>query len=412
MGIRHTKNGWRVDWRDEHGRRKRRTFDSRSAADYFLTQERAKIQGVKAKVLPMRIKFNEFVASWLEKVKRDCEERNKPRTYEWYEAIFRVHLNPILGSLDLSALTPAFLRGTPNNPGIKERLFSRGLSSKSVRNYLTSLGTILKDAYKQELIEKDLSAFLDRPRVIARMDNKRPFTQGEVALFLELCPRQHRFFYALSFFTGMRTGEVLALRFGDIDLLNQKIHVERSIDKNSRLTTTKTGQGRLIDITPHLRPYFSDWRHLKDIKNDLIFPGYHEQNLRSRVWIPILRKMQVAHRKPYVTRHTFASLMLSEGQPPAWVANMMGDNLETVLRSYAQWIPTDYKTDLMRPIRTPLDGHFLDTFEDTEQPFRKIATNSDTYMLRDMDSNHDSLGQSQVSCRWTIPHNVLIRLWI
>ena len=83
MGIKRVKSGWRVDWRDEYGRRQRRTFDSKTAADNFLTQDRAKIQAAKAKVLPMRIKFIEFATSWLENVKKDCEERNKPRTYEW-----------------------------------------------------------------------------------------------------------------------------------------------------------------------------------------------------------------------------------------------------------------------------------------------------------------------------------------
>ncbi len=405
VGINREKNGWRVDWRNEYGQRERRTFDSKTAADHFLIQEKAKVQGAKNKILPMRIRFKELADSWLKKVKKDCEERNKPRTYEWYEMIVRVHLNPLLGDYDLSDLSPSFLRGSPNKSGIKEKLFSKNLSSKSVRNYLTCLGTILNDAYKQELIEKELSTFLDLPKVISRTDNKRPLTQEEVASFFEICPQQYHLFYALSFFTGMRTGEVLALRFGDIDLRNQKIHAERTLDKNSgHITSTKTGEPRLIDITPHLQPFFTDWRHIKDIKGDLIFPGYHEQNLRNRVWMPILRKMKIAHRKPYVTRHTFASIMLSEGQPAAWVANMMGDNLQTVLRCYAQWIPTEYKKDLMRPIRSDLGGHFLDTLKHDEWSFIKNVLNSGTYILRDMDSNHDSVGQSHVSCRWTIPH--------
>jgi len=167
----------------------------------------------------------------------------------------------------------------------------------------------------------------------------------------------------------MRPGEVVALRFGDVDLLNQKIHVERAFSEG-HWTTPKTGKARLIDITPHLRPFLTSWRHLKDLKGDRIFPGYESHNLRNRVWIPTLRKMNVGYRKPYVTRHTFASMMLSEGQSPMWVANMMGDNLETVLRNYVQWVPTDYKMDLMRPIETGqnsvFDGHFLDTPDASE----------------------------------------------
>jgi len=155
----------------------------------------------------------------------------------------------------------------------------------------------------------------------------------------------------------MRHGEVLALRFGDIDLRSGKIHVERSLYEDQFLTP-KTGEGCVIDITPHLKPFFTNWRYLKDPQGDLIFPGYDLANLRKRVWMKVLREIGSSYRKPYVTRHTFAALMLSEGQPPAWVANVMGDTLETVLREYHRYIPTDYKETLMKPIDLDLEATF------------------------------------------------------
>lgn len=81
-----------------------------------------------------------------------------------------------------------------------------------------------------------------------------------------------------------------------------------------------------------------------------VIRGY-SHNMRTRFWVPLLHQLKLVYRKPYVTRHTFASIMLSEGQPSAWVAHTMGDNLQTVLRHYAQYIPTAYKSEFMKPIQ-------------------------------------------------------------
>jgi len=387
MAVRRITSGWQVDWRDEYERRRYRTFLSKDAAKDFLIKERARVLAAKHGDRPKRVTFKDFATNWLAKVKAECESRNKPDTYRWYESSLRVHLIPYFGDTYLADITRQVLQGSYDKPGLKEYLQNKGLKSKTARNQIMTLGTLLNDAYKKGLTEKNLKDYLEKPKVITETENKRPFSQEEVGLFFQHCPRDYHLYFAISFFAGMRTGEVMALRFGDIDLHNQKIHVERSLTRGN-FSTPKTGRGRIIDITPHLAPFFTSWRHLKDRRSDLIFPGYDKGNVRARVWIPTLRKMRVAYRKPYSTRHTFASMMLSEGQPPAWVAQMMGDRLETVLRHYHQWIPTEYKTELMRPIGG-FNGGYLAVATGTKKQGKQSSSKSDTYWVSGGDRTHD-----------------------
>lgn len=372
MAIKQVKRGWQCDWRDEYERRRYKTFISKTAAKDFLTREKARAQAAKHGTLPKRVTFLEFAYKWLQKVQVAAYERNKPRTYHWYKNSLETHLLPLLGDYDLSDLTPSLLRGTHKQAGVLDMLRKRDLGTKTIHNHMSTLGTLLREAYKQELTSKDLSAFLEKPKVIMSTENKRPFTHEEVGLFFQTCPREYHLYYATGIFAGMRTGEILALRFGDVDLRGNKIHVERAFTGGA-FTTPKTGKGRIIDIIPRLRPFFAGWRHLKDVGGDLIFPGYDKDSLRKRVWIPTLRKMNVAYRKQYATRHTFASIMLAEGQPASWVAYTMGDRLETVLRNYHQWIPTEYKTELERQIPGLPEGPLLDTLPENSGGFLAVA---------------------------------------
>ena len=68
-------------------------------------------------------------------------------------------------------------------------------------------------------------------------------------------------------------------------------------------------------------------------------------NLRNRVWYPTLDNADLRRRVMYQTRHTFASNMIQRGEDITWVARMMGDNVETVLRHYNRYIPRDDRRD-------------------------------------------------------------------
>ena len=86
-------------------------------------------------------------------------------------------------------------------------------------------------------------------------------------------------------------------------------------------------------------------------------------NLRKRIWYPALKLAELRSRTMYQTRHTFATLMLSTGENPAWIARMMGHtSVEMLFNKYSGYIPNlthqDGAAFLQKFYK---DGHFMDT---------------------------------------------------
>lgn len=69
-------------------------------------------------------------------------------------------------------------------------------------------------------------------------------------------------------------------------------------------------------------------------------PWLDDQQLRKGAWIPILEKVGVRYRHPYMMRHTYASMMVSAGENMAWIATQMGhSDISMIARVYGKWMP-------------------------------------------------------------------------
>jgi integrase len=67
-----------------------------------------------------------------------------------------------------------------------------------------------------------------------------------------------------------------------------------------------------------------------------------DRSIREKMWQPALRRAKVRYRRPYQTRHTYASMMLVAGENPMWVAKQMGHtDWSLTAKRYARWIPSD-----------------------------------------------------------------------
>jgi integrase len=83
-------------------------------------------------------------------------------------------------------------------------------------------------------------------------------------------------------------------------------------------------------------------------------------NLRNRVWYPALQRAKLRKRTMYQTRHTFASLMLSHGEDPLWVARMLGHtSLDMIFKHYGKFIRNRTRKDV---------GRFLEGMKEAEEP--------------------------------------------
>ena len=161
---------------------------------------------------------------------------------------------------------------------------------------------------------------------------------------------QFQNFYATAFFTGARSGELIGLRWEDIDFENQEIRIERSI-KMGEISTPKTENSfRVIDMLDSLVPYLEAQYSLTGKFNSYVFLNKHNEHyydikrIRYTDWKRTLIKCELDYRPIYHTRHTFASLMLSNNEDILWVSNMLGHTDSTMtLSKYSRYIKRDKK---------------------------------------------------------------------
>jgi integrase len=152
--------------------------------------------------------------------------------------------------------------------------------------------------------------------------------------------------YSFGFHAGLRTGEQIGLRRSDIDLENNRVFVRRSVSRGT-LKKTKSTKSRWVDLLPPARQALENQLALLNAPNGWVFPNpftmdrwANESKLTKR-WTAALAKAGVRYRRPYHTRHTYASMMLSAGENLMYVAGQMGHtDWHMLQKRYARWMPS------------------------------------------------------------------------
>lgn len=196
---------------------------------------------------------------------------------------------------------------------------------------------------------------------------------NELAVFLDTAknhfPSYYPFFLTLTK-TGMRLGEALALRWGDVDFHNRVIWVQRSY-RRGITDKPKNGKTRRVDMSDRLVEGLSS--HLAHEKRDALRKGWGEvpdlvfhqgrmemeQNYIRRVFKRILRKAGLREVRLHDLRHSFGSILLSSGESPVYVKEQLGhQSIQITVDVYGHWIPSESKKgvsvlDNLTPICTP-----------------------------------------------------------
>jgi integrase len=222
-------------------------------------------------------------------------------------------------------------------------------SHKTINNRLGLLSSVFKDAMDAKLVAENPAKglFLKVKKV-----QIEPFTPKEVKLILENIDKHHphmTLYFAIGFFTGMRTGEILALNKEDFDLKNHRIKVSKTITVGKYKDSTKTGEDRFVDITEALDPYIE--KHFKLMETQernpygYLFVNQYQKRIMECTtmaewyWRPALKRLEINYRQPYHMRHTFACQNIAAGEDLNWIKDMLGhETLEMLLRTYGKWL--------------------------------------------------------------------------
>ena len=185
------------------------------------------------KVAPNRETFAEIAEAWLARQ----EPRLRPKTMNLYRTALRVHVLPRLGRRRLHEIdTDAVAR-------LIAEMRAEGKAAWTIKGALTPLSRVLSHAERQGWVASNPVTKLEReerPRVERR--EMRILEREEIDALLAAADDRHRPIIATAIFTGLRQGELLGLRWADVDLDAGLIRVRKQLDREGRLVAPKTAQ--------------------------------------------------------------------------------------------------------------------------------------------------------------------------
>lgn len=259
-----------------------------------------------------------------------------PSTSRDYQSAVTHHLKPAFGDFLLKNFTAT---------QIKVWMSGLTISPKRIKNVLVPLKGALRSAFQDGIIDRDVSAQI--PTISHRTREPNPFTPQEINSILEHSESQTRNLLQYAFFSGLRTSELIALEWSDVDFERGVVRISRaSVRKIVKETKTQSGEREVKLLVPSLAALLAQ-KPFTFAANNRVFhnpktnsPWITDGQIRKSAWTPILKAANVPYRNPYQTRHTYASLMLSAGEDPTWVAHQMGHKDWGMIRKvYARWIP-------------------------------------------------------------------------
>ncbi|ANT42854.1 integrase [Helicobacter phage FrGC43A] len=245
---------------------------------------------------------------------------------------------------------------------IKESSKVSKITKESVKNYhnnafkkykkntLVSLNSLLKSflefCEQEGYIEKTpyFKITLKNAQEAKAID---PFSLEEVKNLIENAPSLRlKAFLTMAFFSGLRTGEQLALLWSDIDFENKEINIDKSLNLSGVITSPKNKPSiRKIDLLEPVEKILKELKASEPANKKMIFLSVPKRTQDFQLMFKkLLEALNLKDRKLYTTRHTFASLMLSMGEEAMWVSKTLGHkDLNTTYKTYSHYIPKQDK---------------------------------------------------------------------
>jgi integrase len=325
--IRERKPGeWWV-YIDHKNKRKSKKIGTKDAAQKVAKQIEARLTlGDLGILKPEQAEkpeptFAEYQKTWLEQAPVHC----KQSTIDFYQDYQDRYILPRFGTLRLTEITK------PRVLSMIAELKDRGLAKNTVRLAVASLRTVLSMAVEDELIPKNpaLASSLGKRAINGKAKREsRSMEPEEAEAFLraaEETPYHALFFIALR--AGLREGEILALRWQDIDFRKNLIHVARRWYHN-QYDLPKGNRTRYVDMSQQLKAVLHFAQTVRS-DSDLLFPSPGGQPIGAssftKNWFkPTLKTAGLCGFTIHDLRHTFGSLLLDQGAPLAYVSEQMG----------------------------------------------------------------------------------------
>jgi len=304
-------------------------------ADYFPNSPKLKLFGVEN----TGAKVHAYLTKYVQVCEKRELEQSTMRMYRGYaNNEFQTFRN-----LKVSELTVAHIRNW---------ILEQTSSKKTIKNKLNFLGPAIDEAVTDGLLQNNPIRQIDAGKYIKDTDAADravidPFTPEEISRILNAFRHeQERNLFQFAFETGMRTGELIGLKWADIDWIENKIHISRAVvQKVTKGPKTKSGK-RIIELSELAKAALIRQKEHTALYREWVFHDpktaerwNDDKTILAKSWKPALERAKVRYRKPYNTRHTFATMHISRNANLWWLAKQMGHKSpEMLFRHYGSFL--------------------------------------------------------------------------
>ncbi|MGI8309234.1 tyrosine-type recombinase/integrase [Saccharopolyspora hattusasensis] len=324
---------WLVRWRDPDGRQRKKSFRRKADAEqYATTIEHGLLSGTYIAPDAGKITMGEWAAKWL-----DAQAHVKPTTLNRSAGIIRTHVLPRWEKFRLADISHADVQSWVSD-------LSRELSPASVAKVHRVLSLILAWGVRNDRLAKNPAEGVNLPRVVA--PEHRYLSHRQVADLADACALDGLVVLFLAY-TGLRWGEMAALRVHRIDLDRRRVLVAESVTEVSgRLVwgTPKNHERRSVPLPRFVAELLG--KHLVDkAAEGLVFTApqggvLRVRNFRRAVFDRAVAEVGPVGFHPHELRHTAASLAIASGADVKIVQQMLGHKSATMtLDQYGHLFP-------------------------------------------------------------------------
>lgn len=318
-------------------------------ADYFPDSPRAKQFDIAGKRIMMRA----LLTAQLESYERQVKNKTlSPSTFEGYSKAIKCERMKFWDTVALGQVTPSMLR---------DWIGGMGITAKAARNLLTPLRSVFEDALNDDLIESNPFDRIALGKLLRQSSKASdyevdPFTQAERDALLRAARADEQPMMAFWFATGLRPGELMALRWDRIDWIGKKVRIDLNlVSKTEKGPKTEAGirdvelnAAAIAALTAQKPASFLAGAHVwLNPRTNASWEA--DAQIRKTLWQPLCTRAGVRYRNPYQVRHTFASSLLTAGENPWYVAGQLGHvDVQLVFKVYGKFIPQDYQRPASR----------------------------------------------------------------
>ncbi len=281
-----------------------------------------------------KLSFSEFAMNWLELKIRPSKTQS---TYKDYERLLRCHLLPTLGTKSMKEIR------IKDADQLVSWHIKNGKSPKGVQDILTLLKQILNYAERSEEIVKNHLRHYKTPKIPEK--HFKYWSDSEINKFF-LCSRLDPYypFFVTAFYTGMRKGEIAALRWECIDFNNNLITVKGTLDKFGHRESTKSGRIRYVPMNDFLKGIIIELFKKRSTNTEYVF-FFKDQPIDTnhlyRVFKSYQKKAGITNQiRVHDTRHTFASQYMMKGLGSLYdLSQILGHSDTKMTQRYAHLSP-------------------------------------------------------------------------